>query len=150
VQEVAQGYIASQEEPQFFSEGVLVSFDPEIIPLEILIAIHLQTHKSSSNHSMRTKYKSAIYTFSDRQKIAALQSLEAFQKTADIEIITEVVSFDQFKASRPEIQNYYYTNPEKPFCQLYIDPKIELLIAQFSDRLDHKKINHLLEKNEKY
>lgn len=149
IQKVAQGYIASKEDESFFSEGVIVEFDPAIISIEVLIEIHLLTHKSTSAHSMRSKYKSAIYTFSDSQKEDVKNILETLKKNSKTTIITEIVSFYQFKTSRPEIQNYYYSNPDKPFCQMYIDPKIKILQTKFSKQLNPEKITHLLEANEK-
>ena len=65
---VEQGFVASVNEYQSFSEAVIVHFNPSIIPLKILVEIHLYTHKSTSNHSMRSKYRSAIYYFTDEEK----------------------------------------------------------------------------------
>lgn len=64
VNHVAQGWIASDENNTAFSEAVVVEFNPPKINLKTLIEIHLATHKSTSNHSMRKKYRSAIYVFS--------------------------------------------------------------------------------------
>lgn len=135
VSNVAQGYIASKEYASSFSEGVIVEFDPAIIPLHILLEIHVLTHKSMSDHSMRPKYRSAVYTFSDIQKKNAETILTELAKNNETKIITEVLSYQAFKASREELLNYYYNDPERPFCKTYIDPKIKLLQAQFSDHL---------------
>lgn len=132
---VSQGYIASIEYETSFSEGVIVEFDPVSIPLHVLLEIHVLTHKSTRNHSMRPKYRSAIYTFSEAQKEHAETALTQLAKNNESNIITEVLSFQAFKPSREELLNYYYNNPEKPFCKTYIDPKIKLLQDQFSDHL---------------
>lgn len=50
---VEQGFVASEGEESSFSEAVIVRYDPINISLEDLILIHLYTHKSTSNHSMR-------------------------------------------------------------------------------------------------
>ena len=68
VEKVEQGWVASTEKNKNFSEAVVVHFDVKEINLKILIEIHLRTHKSTSNHSMRTKYRSAVYYFSHQQK----------------------------------------------------------------------------------
>jgi len=149
VDKVMQGYVASKEDESFFSEGVIIEFDSAIISIDVLIEIHLLTHKSTSDHSMRAKYKSAIYTFSDCQKEEVKNVMEILKKNSKATIITEITPFHQFKISRPEIQNYYYSNPEKPFCQMYIDPKIRVLQTKFSKQLNQEKITHLLEANEK-
>lgn len=56
--------MASVNKNSSFSEAVIVHFQVEVIPLKTSIELHLLTHKSTSNHSIRKKYQSAIYTFS--------------------------------------------------------------------------------------
>lgn len=135
VQQVDQGYLASGGEAASFSEGVIVSYDPEIIPLETLIEIHLHTHRSTSNHSFRDKYRSAVYYFTAEDATKAEEALEYFQQGFEATIITEVLPFREFEASRESIQDYYLKNPEKPFCEKYIHPKLELLKKEFSDNI---------------
>ena len=57
--------------------------------------------------------------------------------------ITEVLDFETFKASNEEITNYYYSNPEKPFCKTFINPKLTLLLNYYSDAVDLDKLSHL-------
>ena len=76
---VEQGYVASIKENNTFSEAVIVHFDSNSISLKTLIEIHLHTHKSTSDHSMRNKYRSAIYTFSEEQFKEANTILNMFQ-----------------------------------------------------------------------
>lgn len=143
VVKVLQGYVASEGEHHVFSEAVIVHFNPNIISLQTLIEIHLRTHKSTSAHSMRTKYRSAIYTFSEGQKKKAKTILQNFQKEYKNKLITQVMAFKEFKPSRDEITNYYFKNPEKPFCKQFIDPKLKLLLATFSTQVDQNKVSHL-------
>ena len=135
VENVEQGHVASTDENSAFSEAVIVHFNAEIISLQTLIEIHLHTHKSTSAHSMREKYRSAIYTFSDEQYSLAMHILNKFQAEFDHKLITKVYSFSKFKASREAIQNYYQKNPEKPFCERFINPKLKLLIDKFSNQV---------------
>lgn len=53
VSKVNQGWIASSGKDSDFSEAVEVYFDPAVISLSDLIEIHLYTHASRSNHSMK-------------------------------------------------------------------------------------------------
>jgi peptide-methionine (S)-S-oxide reductase len=146
VSKVEQGYVASIDNNSSFSEAVIVYFDNSKIALKTLIEIHLHTHKSTSNHIMRSKYRSAIYTFSDVQIKKVQSELELFQFQFQNNLITKVLPFNAFKASRKQIQNYYYTNPEKPFCEMFINPKLTLLLNKFSNDADQKKLKHLKDK----
>ncbi len=136
VENVEQGFVASEGENASFSEAVIVHYNPDIMSLEVLIKIHLYTHKSTSNHSMRTKYRSAIYYLSNEQKESAENILQSLQPEFDNEIITQVYPFVSFKASREEIQNYYRKNPQKPFCETFINPKLKLLLDKFSEHVN--------------
>jgi len=140
VTKVEQGYVASNGGNNSFSEAVIVHFNAHIISLKTLIEIHLHTHKSTSNHSMRIKYRSGIYTFNETQKNEAEKIIETFQKIFNYKLVTKVYPFKFFKASRSQITNYYYTNPKKPFCENFINPKLKLLLDQFSEFVNHKKL----------
>lgn len=133
VRKVEQGYVSSTGEFKSFSEAVIVYFDTEIIQLERLIEIHLHTHKSNSNHSMRSKYRSAVYTFSEAQREQAISTIRELQADFNNKLITKVHPFNSFKPSREELLNYYLMDPEKPFCKTYIHPKLKLLHKQFSE-----------------
>lgn len=133
VDKVEQGWIKSSQEASQFSEAVIVYFDPNIIPLSVLTEIHLRTHKSTVEHSMRDKYRSAIYVFSSLEEKVLLRLIHKLQKYFQDQIITQVLPFQDFKPSEDEFKNYYYKNPQKPFCKTYISPKLNLLLDQFND-----------------
>ena len=139
VTRVEQGYISSYGDASAFSEAVLISFRPEIIPLKILIEIHLLTHQSSSNHSFRKKYRSAVYPLNPQDEALSLKIIRDLQRKAESPIITEVHPFREFKASRESLRNYYFSDPQRPFCQRYIEPKIQMLLIKFSKEIDEGK-----------
>ena len=135
VTKVEQGYVASIKENEWFSEAVIVHFKEEQIPLKVLVEIHLHTHKSTSNHSMRNKYRSAVYFYTSQQGEQINAILEGFQSEFNNQLITKSLLFNGFRASREAIQNYYKKNPEKPFCKQFINPKLKLLRSKYSNRL---------------
>lgn len=138
---VEQGFISSTGENQSFSEAVIVSYDPKTIKLEDLIAIHLHTHKSTSAHRMRTKYRSAIYTFSEPDREKTLNILTRLQQDFKTPLATKVLLFVAFKASQDLFHNYYYNNTEKPFCTTYISPKLKVLMSLFSKHVNRDKVD---------
>jgi peptide-methionine (S)-S-oxide reductase len=56
---------------------------------------------------MRHKYRSAVYTFL-KSKTGSEQIIATFQELSEKKLITQVLTFQKFKASRAEITNYYY------------------------------------------
>ena len=135
VEKVEQGYVASDPPFEEFSEGVIIHFDPQIISLEILIEIHLHTHKSTSNHSFRSKYRSAVYCFSEEQKREVQHILTQLQNEFEQSLVTQILPFQRFQASRESLHDYYRRNPEKPFCERYIAPKLQFLLERYSSCL---------------
>ena len=134
-------FIASTGEYSTFSEGVIVHYNPDTIPLQQLLEIHLRTHKSTVNHRMRPKYRSAIYVFSRLQFAKAKQLLFALQNKFDDKLITEVFRIHKFRPSQKQFIDYFYNDSGKPFCKKHIDPKLRYLLKQFPDKVNKKKMN---------
>lgn len=141
VSKVSQGWIASIDENESFSEAVIIEFNENLIDLKTIIEVHLHTHSCTSNHSMREKYRSAIYYYSDEQKKDALEIITHLQKDFENKIITQVIPFQFFRLNIEEQLNYYQKNPEKPFCKNIINPKLKKILALFSDKINPKNIH---------
>jgi len=140
VLKVQQGWIASSQPNSAFSEAIIVEYDAQQIPLAVLIEIHLHTHSSTSSHSMRKKYRSAVYY--DDQAIAAQVSaiLTTLQNSFNQPIVTQCLPLVEFTLNDKQYLNYFYNQPELPFCQTYIHPKLTKLKKQYGEYLDTDKI----------
>jgi peptide-methionine (S)-S-oxide reductase len=126
---VDQGFLRSIVPNESLSEGVVVHFDPAVIALAELVEAHLHTHASTSAHSMRHKYRSAVYAFDDAQAREARKALADLQSQFDAPLITQVLPFAGFAASDERFRNYYATDPDRPFCRTHIAPKLARLRA---------------------
>lgn len=127
VDKVEQGWIRSSPPDDAWSEAVVVHFRPDEIDLETLIDVHLRTHSSASDHAMRDKYRSAVYSFDADQHRQAEQVLGALGEQGSEPLITRVLTFEGFRLNQEELLDYYTTRPEAPFCRTYIDPKLRAL-----------------------
>ncbi|WAC01788.1 peptide-methionine (S)-S-oxide reductase [Lacinutrix neustonica] len=133
---VEQGFVASVNENSSFSEAVIVHYDPDVISLPILTEVHLLTHNSTSQHSMRKKYRSAVYVYSGIEIRKVKVIFKKLQSQFNEPIITEVLFFKAFKPSEEQFKNYYFNNPKKPFCRTFIEPKLKMLLQQFPKYVD--------------
>lgn len=138
VHNVEQGFVASNGVNDTFSEAVIVHYDETEISLKNLISIHLHTHESTSDHSMRGKYRSAVYVFQDKKIENVEQILIELQNDFEKMLVTRVYPFRTFKPSDEMFHEYYYSNTEKPFCKRYITPKLNVLLKKFSKYLNEK------------
>ena len=132
---VRQGFMRSDPPHDSWSEAVEVRFDPAQISFEDLLAVHLATHASTSEHKMRGKYRSAVYTFDPTQNASIEAELTRLRGETRTEFVTQALLHRGFKSSGARFHNYYATDPTRPFCQTYIDPKLAKLRARFGQLL---------------
>lgn len=124
VERVEQGFIASTAPHDTWSEAVIVHYDADAVALSVLIEAHLHTHASTSAHSMRRRYRSAIYCFDAAQAQQAETELTRLQTDFNAALVTQVLPYAAFKASDSRFKNYYANNSGRPFCRAYISPKL--------------------------
>ncbi|MEM9580239.1 MAG: peptide-methionine (S)-S-oxide reductase [Pseudomonadota bacterium] len=132
VREVRQGFIRAASPHDSYSEAVDVSFDAAVVPFDALIRVHLATHASTSAHSMRGKYRSAVYTRDAEMAELARQAIRSAETENDASFVTLVLPHCGFKSSDAQFHNYRATGPERPFCKTYIDPKLARLRREFA------------------
>ncbi|UYW00466.1 peptide-methionine (S)-S-oxide reductase [Flavobacterium agricola] len=134
VEKVEQGWIDSEPPYNYPSEAMIVHYN-ETILLADLIAIHLLTHSSTKQHSMRGKYRSAVYYFNsdDEKRIATI--LEELKKQDLQNYITLNLKFVGFTQNKEMQLNYYLKNKKAPFCTAYISPKLTALRAKYGAKV---------------
>ena len=132
---VEQGWLASIPPYHDFSEGVIVHFDSSVIPSEVLVEVHLLTHSSSSEHSMRIKYRSALYYFNEKDSVGLHDVVDRLSKENNIRYITKILPFKKFRLNDEPQLSYYSKHKDGPFCQLYISPKLAALRNRFALRV---------------
>jgi peptide-methionine (S)-S-oxide reductase len=107
------------------TEAVLVVFDPAVVSYAQLLQVFWESHNPTQGmrqgNDMGTQYRSAIYTFGDDQKQAAVASRDAYQKVlADAgygEITTEIAEAGPFFYAEDYHQQYLAKNPNG-YCGL--------------------------------
>jgi peptide-methionine (S)-S-oxide reductase len=101
------------------TEAVLVVFDPAAVSYDDLLRVFWESHDPTQGmrqgNDVGTQYRSAIYTFGDEQKQAALSSRDAYQKRlADAgygEVTTEIAEAGPFFYAEDYHQQYLAKNP---------------------------------------
>ncbi len=133
VVQVEQGFVQSDAPADTWAEGVIVTFDPSTIGLATLSEVHLRTHSATRVRSPRSKYRSAIYIFEDSQRHEADLAVAGFADESGKAVRTVVLPFRSFRPSDERYRNYYRTNPSRPFCRRYIDPKLDYIRRYYSE-----------------
>lgn len=141
---VDQGWASSTDEHRSYSEAVMLNFDASAISLKTLLEIHLLTHSSTSNHSMRGKYRSAVYVSNTQQGREVERDLCELQEGFNKPLVTKVLPLNSFK-SNEQYQNYFYQDPTRLFCQRHIAPKLSLILSRFAKHAKLDKVNTALQ-----
>lgn len=123
------------------AEVVQVTFDPDVISyrdvLEIFFTIHDPTTKDREGADVGPQYRSIILHHDADQRETAealIDELEADGVFGD-PIVTEVEPLDTFYEAESEHQDYYERNPNLPYCQAVISPKLTKLRQKHADKL---------------
>jgi peptide-methionine (S)-S-oxide reductase len=107
------------------TEAVLVVFDPKVVRYEDLLKVFWEAHDPTQGmrqgNDSGTQYRSAIYTYNDAQKRAALASRDAYQKVLSSkrygQITTEIAEAPEFYYAEDYHQQYLAKNPDG-YCGL--------------------------------
>lgn len=122
------------------TEVIQISYNPEEISFEDLAIVHLATHNpcllNQQGADKGSQYRSIILYHNEDQLTATKEVIAEYSKHYESEIVTEVKKFEAFYEAEENHQNYFSSNPEKPYCQNVIKPKL----AKFKDILkSHSK-----------
>lgn len=151
VEAVTSGYIGGNlENPTYeqvcegktgHAEAVEIVFDPNKISynelLEIFFATHDPTTLNRQGGDIGTQYRSEVFYLSLEQKQQAeefIQLLES-QKIFDNPIVTKVSEATVFYKAEEYHKQYLKNNPQNPYCQAVVNPKLQKFKQTFARKL---------------
>jgi peptide-methionine (S)-S-oxide reductase len=123
------------------AEVVQVTFDPAVISyrelLEIFFTLHDPTQLNRQGNDVGTQYRSAIFWHTPEQKAEAESVIAALtsDKQFDAPIVTEVTTAVTFYPAEDYHQGYFDQNPNQPYCQFVVAPKVVKARTKFAARL---------------
>ncbi len=129
-----------------YAETVQIHFDPNVVSyrdlLNVFFTIHDPTTLNRQGADIGTQYRSAIFYHDEEQKKIAeevIQDLNA-KKIWDQPIVTEVTKFDKFYPAEDYHQEYFTHNPNQPYCQVVIAPKVAKFRKHFLEMLKKQPV----------
>jgi peptide-methionine (S)-S-oxide reductase len=113
------------------AEVVQIEFDPKKVSYEQIMDLFWQAHDPTTPNrqgaDIGTQYRSIILYENDAQKVAAERSKGAAQAHFKNPIVTEIVPLQVFYPAETYHQDFYDKNPNYPYSQAVIAPKLEKL-----------------------
>lgn len=121
------------------AEATKIDFNPEIIKFEVLLEVFFATHdpttKNRQGGDVGEQYRSVIFYTTPEQK----QTTEIYIKEAQKEFVSPIVTLlqplDKFYEAENYHQNYFAENPDKAYCRVVINPKLEKFKKKFANLL---------------
>lgn len=125
------------------AECVQITYDPMVTSLDeifkVFFSVHDPTTLNRQGADEGTQYRSVIFYQNPQQKKAAQDIIAALQKAKvfDKPIVTKIEPLKKFYKAENYHQDYFAKNPNQPYCQLVVKPKVEKFEKLFKSRLKH-------------
>lgn len=123
------------------AEVVRIRFDPTALSYEDLLrvffTIHDPTTLNRQGADVGTQYRSIILTESPEQARATAEVMAEVEREGvwDDPLVTEVASLGVFYPAEAYHDDYFRNNPNQPYCQVVVAPKVSKFRARFAERL---------------
>lgn len=147
---VAPGYMGGKTESPSYrdvcnggtghAEVIRIEFDPAVLSfrevLEIFFVVHDPTTLNRQGNDIGTQYRSAIFTITDQQMHDARALIDEMsaQGVFSSAIVTQVEPAGRFWPAEDYHHDYYAKNPDQPYCQYVVAPKLSKFREKFSAR----------------
>lgn len=116
-----------------------IEFDPEKISyndlLTVFFAVHDPTTLNRQGNDVGNQYRSIILYTNETQKSEAEKFITKLSEDG-MKVVTEVKPLEQFYEAESYHHNYFQKNPEKAYCQIVINPKLEKVKKRFGELLN--------------
>jgi len=146
VKSVASGYAGGKNENPTYeevcsghsghAEVIQIEYDPKKISYQDLLDVFWQAHDPTTLNRQGadrgTQYRSIILYHDERQKQLAEAAKKAAAPQFRDPIVTEIVPLAKFYKAEKYHQNYFNNNPNAPYCQFVIRPKLDKLLKKLS------------------
>lgn len=117
-----------------YNEDVL-SFDKL---LELFFFIHNPTQLNRQGNDVGTQYRSVVFFQNEEQMEKAQVAKDKLDQSGIYKdpVVTEITRAQTFYPAEAYHQNYLENNPENPYCQMVVKPKVDKFKEVFQDLLD--------------
>ena len=125
------------------AEVIKIAYNPAQIGLQDLLTVFFATHDPTTLNrqgaDVGTQYRSAIFYLTPEQKAEAERFIAELSasSTEGGPILTEVAPLTKFYPAEDYHKNYFESHPERAYCQVVINPKVEKVQARFAELLKH-------------
>ncbi|PIR69379.1 MAG: peptide-methionine (S)-S-oxide reductase [Candidatus Niyogibacteria bacterium CG10_big_fil_rev_8_21_14_0_10_46_36] len=121
------------------AEVVRIEYDADIMPLHDLLTVFFATHDPTTpnrqGNDVGEQYRSIILYTDEEQKKEAEAFIEKLNGSMEEgePIITAIQPLDAFYEAEDYHKDYFEKNPQNPYCQIVINPKLDKVQKEFAE-----------------
>lgn len=123
------------------AEVIQIEFDPAQITFEQLLDVFFNTHdpttKNRQGADVGTQYRSSVFFHDEEQKEITKKVIAELDKSGDFEnpIVTTIEEMKKFYPAEDYHQDYFAQNPDNPYCQAVVGPKVSKFQKRYKELL---------------
>lgn len=113
------------------AEVAQLTYDPAVVSFEEILEVFWKTHDPTTlnrqGNDVGTQYRSGIYYHDEQQREIAERYKKQLNDSGAFPgpIVTEIEPLGVFYKAEDYHQNYFNENPNQPYCQFVVRPKVE-------------------------
>jgi len=123
------------------AEVIKIDYDPAKIRMADLLTVFFATHDPTTlnrqGNDAGTEYRSAVFYTTEGQRAETEKIIDEINasNTEGGAVVTEVAPLKKFYPAESYHKDYFAKNPERAYCQIVINPKVEKVQAKFAELL---------------
>lgn len=114
-----------------YTEVVRLVYEPSVVQLSTILqaffTVHDPTTLNKQGADVGPQYRSVIFYHTAQQEKLAREIIESLEKEKaySAKIVTAVEPESNYFSAEQYHQNYFDTNPDVPYCQFVVQPKVD-------------------------
>ena len=123
------------------AEVIQIDYNPHVISYEKLLDVFWKSHDPTTLNRQGadtgTQYRSVVFHHDEEQQKIVQKAMNAADTSGIYEnpIVTEIMPLGIFYPAEDYHQDYYRINPNAPYCQIVIKPKLDKLTKDINERI---------------
>jgi peptide-methionine (S)-S-oxide reductase len=120
-----------------YTEAVAVTFDPEVLPRDVLLDIFFTIHDprqlNRQGNDVGTQYRGGMYYQNETQQALFEAARDRAAETWDGRPVTEIVPLENWYDAEDYHQDFFAKNPWQGYCLAVALPKVNKVRRQYAD-----------------
>lgn len=119
------------------AEAVAVTFDPEVIPAEVILDVFFSLHDprqvNRQGNDVGTQYRTAMFYKDDEQKALFEAARARADEYWDGGIVTTIQPLTEWFTAEEYHQDFFAKNPGQGYCMAVAVPKVNKIRKSFAE-----------------